>query len=266
MGIPMSVDVREGPEHGATGSREATEAVDAAFAVLRSADERFSPFLPESELNRYARGETAASDDLREILDIAARAAAASGGAFTVRSPDGSLDTNGIVKGWAAQRAADVLVEHHLTSFCLNAGGDVVTRGEPEPGRPWRTGVRDPWDPRRMVAVVEQRDGAVATSGTYERGAHVWDGRTGEPARCLVAATVVAADLTTADVLATSVLALGPDEVPWAIEQGAREAFAILPDGRVLRGAVLGDAGRVPTPAAASSPQRLRDRLTVDRP
>ena len=236
MGIPMSIDVREGPGHEASGSREAIEAVDAAFAVLRSADERFSPFRPDSELNRYARGESEATDDLAEILEIADRAATASGGAFTVHVPDGSLDTNGIVKGWAAQRAADVLLEHRFTSYCLNAGGDVVTHGEPEPGRAWRTAVRDPWDPRRMVAVVEQRDGAVATSGTYERGAHVWDGRSGEPARSLVAATVVAADLTTADVLATSILALGPDGVTWAIEQGAREAFAILPDRSLLRG------------------------------
>lgn len=236
MGIPMSIDVREGPGHEPSGSRAAIEAVDAAFAVLRSADERFSPFRPDSELSRYARGEVEASGDLTEILGIAHSASIASAGAFTVRAPDGSLDTNGIVKGWAAQRSADVLLELGMTSFCLNAGGDVVTHGEPEPGRAWRTAVRDPWDPRRMVAVVEQRDGAVATSGTYERGAHVWDGRTGETARSLVAATVVAADLTTADVLATSVLALGPDGVSWAIEHGAREAFAILPDRSLLRG------------------------------
>ncbi|WP_245862096.1 FAD:protein FMN transferase [Sanguibacter antarcticus] len=157
------------------------------------------------------------------------------------------MDTNGVVKGWAAQRAADVLSAHGVTSFCLNAGGDVVTRGEPEPGRPWRTGVRDPWDPRRMLAVVEQRDGAVATSGTYERGAHVWDGRTGERSLALVAATVVAGDLTTADVLATCVLVLGPQSLGWAVEQGARQAFAVLPDGRIVTA-----AGPDPTQADAA--------------
>jgi predicted ferric reductase len=55
-------------------------------------------------------------------------------------SPDGSLDTNGVVKGWAAQHAAQVLVTHGVKSFCLNAGGDVLTRGGPEPGRPWSGG------------------------------------------------------------------------------------------------------------------------------
>lgn len=232
MGIPMSIDVRDG-----TDREQTADAVELAFAVLRAADERFSPFRPESELCRYARGELSASADLTQILEIARWATEASGGAFSVRAPDGSLDTNGVVKGWAAQQAAEVLLAHGLRNFCLNAGGDVVTQGEPEPGRPWRTGVRSPGDPRQMLAVIEQRDGAVATSGTYERGTHVWDGRTGAPAHGLVAATVVADDLTVADVLATCVLALGPDGVPWAVEHGARETFAVLPDGRILTAA-----------------------------
>ncbi|PFG33006.1 FAD:protein FMN transferase [Sanguibacter antarcticus] len=238
MGIPMSIDVRAGRAGcEAEGEAAAAAAVEAAFAVLRSADIRFSPFRVDSELCRFARSETVASADLVEILAIGERARVASGGAFSVRAPDGSLDTNGVVKGWAAQRAAETLREHGVTSFCLNAGGDVVTGGEPEPGRGWRTGVRDPWDPRRMLAVVEQRDGAVATSGTYERGAHVWDGRTGERSLPLVAATVVAGDLTTADVLATCVLVLGPQSLGWAVEQGARQAFAVLPDGRIVTAA-----------------------------
>ena len=222
MGIPVSIDVRDEVD-----DRWAEDAVQAAFAVLRCADERFSPFRADSELRRYERGEIAASVDLLEIFAIAARASAASGGAFSIHAPDGSLDTNGVVKGWAAQRAAEALRARGIRAFSLNAGGDVVTRGEPEPGRAWRTGVRDPADPRAIIAVVDQRDGAVATSGTYERGVHVWDGRTGRPARSLVAATVVAATLTTADVLATCILALGPDGVAWAMENGAREAFAV---------------------------------------
>ena len=228
MGIPMSIDTRHTPDD------VAARAVDAAFAILREADARFSPSRDDSELRRYERGETAPSAELAEVLEIGRVAHVASGGAFRVEAPDGHLDTNGVVKGWAAQRAADALLDGGVTSFCLNAGGDVVTHGEPEPGRPWRTGVRDPDDARRMVAVVELRDGAVATSGTYERGAHVWDGRTGTPARGLVAATVVAASLTTADVLATCVLALGPQGVAWALEQGAASVLAWLPDGRVI--------------------------------
>ena len=247
MGIPVSIDVR-----AEVDARWAQDAVRTAFAVLRSADERFSPFRADSELRRYERGEAAASADLLEIFALAAHASTASGGAFSIHAPDGSLDTNGVVKGWAAQRAAEVLLARGIRAFSLNAGGDVVTRGEPEPGRPWHTGVRDPADPRAIIAVVAQRDGAVATSGTYERGVHVWDGRTGRPALSLVAATVVANTLTTADVLATCVLALGPDGVPWAMAQGARDAFAVTREGTLITrdGEAVAHDGTVMTAAA----------------
>jgi hypothetical protein len=48
----------------------------------------------------------------------------------------------------------------------------VVTRGEPEPGRPWRVGVRHPELADQLCAVFGVRDGAVATSACYERAAH----------------------------------------------------------------------------------------------
>lgn len=224
MGTVVSVDVRRADPVAAAA------ALDEAFAVLHAADERFSPFRPDSELSRLDRGEVSddeLSADMREVLAIAARARADSGGVFDIRTPDGQLDTNGVVKGWVAQRAADGLLAAGVTDFCLNAGGDVVARGEPEPGRPWQVAVRDPADPDTVIAVVALRDGALATSGTYERGAHVWDGRTGSRDVPLVAATVVAADLTVADVLATTVLAMGQDGAQWALAHGAAAVLAV---------------------------------------
>src|SRR4051794_31368065 len=231
MGIPMSVDLRD------DDPTRTLELVASAFAWLREADRRFSRYEPGSEVSRFGRGEllpAEISDELREVLGVAGRAWQDSGGAFSVRRPDGSLDTDGVVKGWAVQRAADLLVAGGLDRFCWNAGGDVVTRGEPEPGRGWRVAVRDPLGGEEFLAVLELRDGAVATSGTYERGHHVWDGRTGAPATGLVSATVVASDLTTADVLATSVLAMGPDGVAWAAGLGACAVIAVDASGGIL--------------------------------
>jgi thiamine biosynthesis lipoprotein len=228
MGTVVSIDVRHA-DPDATSA-----ALGAAFAVLRAADERFSPFRPDSELSRLDRGELAAdelSDDMREVLAIAERAHADSGGVFDVHTPDGRLDTNGVVKGWAAQRAADGLVAAGMADFLLNAGGDVVARGEAEPGQAWQVAVRHPADPQAVIAVLDVRDGAVATSGTYERGAHVWDGRTGSRDVPLVSATVVAADLTVADVLATTVLAMGEDGPAWAMAHGAAAVLAVPVDG-----------------------------------
>lgn len=237
MGIPMSVDV---PDRDDAVVREA---VTLAFASLHAADRRFSRFDPDSEVSRYARGEVpVVSDELREVLALAERASEQSGGAFSIRTPDGGIDTDGVVKGWAAQRAVDLLVAAGIEQLCFNAGGDVAVVGEPEPGRGWNVAVRDPEDGRRVLALLEVRDGAVATSGTYERGAHVWDGRTGLPAAELTSATVVANDLVTADILATTVLAMGADGVAWAAAHGAATVVAVRPDGEVLTAA----AGAVP--------------------
>src|SRR3954452_19955224 len=114
MGVPMSVDVRHEVDDA-----HARLAVRAAFDAMHDADRRFSRFRPDSEVSRFDPGEVVEpSADLREVLGIADRFAVASGGAFDVRRPDGSLDTDGVVKGWAAQRAADVLVAAGLTTFC----------------------------------------------------------------------------------------------------------------------------------------------------
>ncbi len=224
MGTVVSLDVRHAEPVAAAA------AMDRAFAVLHAADERFSPFRPDSELSRLDRGELAddeLSDDMREVLAIAEQARVDSDGVFDVRTPEGRLDTNGVVKGWAAQRAADGLVAAGVVDFLLNAGGDVVARGEAGPGQPWQVAVRHPADPMAILATLEVRDGAVATSGTYERGAHVWDGRTGSRDVSFTAATVVAADLTVADVLATTVLAMGEEGPAWAMAHGAAAVLAL---------------------------------------
>lgn len=229
MGIPISIDVRDDVDASAAAAR--------AFRLLHEADQRFSAHRPDSELSRAnaAGGDAAgASDDFQEVVAIGSAVAAASGGAFRIRRPDGSWDLDGVVKGWAADRAARELVRAGVHDLCLNAGGDVAVSGSPGGGRPWNVGVRSPDDPARMLAVLAVTDGAVATSGAYERGQHIVDGRDETAATALRSATVVAGDLTTADVLATAVFALGVDGIRWALAQGARGVLAVDADGRLL--------------------------------
>lgn len=216
MGVPMSVDVRN-----SRLTREATEAVvAAAFARLDADDRRFSPYRDDSEISRINRDELLvmdASPELRQVLQIAEHVQKASGGAFNIRDPRGRLDANGVVKGWSAQHACNLLIDAGLGTFCFNAGGDIVAQGQPERGRGWHVAVRSPLEDTPL-AVLNVQNRAVATSGTYERGPHIWDGRGGHHPSVLTSATVVADRLTTADVLATTVIALGPDGVRWAAE------------------------------------------------
>jgi thiamine biosynthesis lipoprotein len=236
MGTSMSVDIRD---HGRSAA-EVQAAIQRAFAVLQADDRRFSTYRDASEVSRINDGRSTlleASPELLAVLRIGAKLETLSGGAFRCYDPQGRLDPSGIVKGWSVQRAADVLTEAGLRSFCLNAGGDVVVRGEPEPGRPWQVAVRNPdGAATRPLAVLAVHDQAVATSATYERGQHLWDGRTGQAAVGLTSVTVVADDLTWADALATAIFALGPHGVNWATEQLDCRVLAWSTSGQLLNG------------------------------
>jgi thiamine biosynthesis lipoprotein len=227
MGFPISMDVRDGD----------TAAVDRAFGWLREADVRFSPFKPDSEVSRLDRAEPAPnglSPDLVQVLELCAHYERATGGAFSARVPGRGLDPCAVVKGWAVQRAADMLAAAGSTRFVINAGGDVVTAGGP-----WRVGVRHPLHADRFCTVLEVTSRAVATSARYERGDHIVDARTGRPVTDLLSLTVVAPTLTVADATATAAFAMGPEGIEWAAAQEDCEVFAVDADHRVRRTAGL---------------------------
>ncbi|CAM4032922.1 FAD:protein FMN transferase [Kibdelosporangium persicum] len=228
MGLPISVDLRDGTQ------REA----DMVFDWLHEVDLRFSPFRLDSEVTRLDEGRIGAEEisaDLLHVLALCETYELRSGGAFKAKLPGRQLDPNAVVKGWAVQRAADLLRAAGLRRFCINAGGDVVTAGEPTDGEPWRVGIRHPDDSQRVCAVVGIRDGAVATSAAYERGNHIIDGRTGLPAFGLLSMTVYAPDLTTADATATAAFAMGIDGPEWAAQQPGCLVHAVDSNHRVFR-------------------------------
>ncbi|MFB8776229.1 FAD:protein FMN transferase [Streptomyces broussonetiae] len=225
MGLPVSLRVDDPGVPASLG--------DAVFAWLREADERFSPFKPDSEVSRLGRGEigrTEVSGDLAEVLGLCEEYRTATGGAFDAWLPGRAFDPCAVVKGWAVQRAAGLLTGAGVARFCLNAGGDVVVAGGP-----WRVGVRHPERADRLCQVLQVIDGAVATSARYERGDHIVDGRTGRPATGLLSVTVLAPTLTEADTTATAAYAMGEEGVAWAAARPGCEVYAVDAGRRVLR-------------------------------
>ncbi|MBV6729412.1 FAD:protein FMN transferase [Nocardioides daeguensis] len=260
MGTVVSLALRgryaEGPEAEAAWAE--------VTASLRHVDAVFSTYRPDSVVNRWGRGELALVDappELAEVLTLADVAREASDGAFdieAVRSPyGGGPDPSGVVKGWAVQRAAAALDRLTATDYCLAAGGDLVCRTR-VPGAPaWRIGIEDPADPRRLIAVLPVADGAVATSGSAHRGAHIRDPRTGTAPDGLRQVTVVAPDLVAADVEATTAFVLGERGVPWLLARG-RTGVVVGSDGSV---ATYGDGpvrSRWSSSAPSSSPSSSR--------
>ena len=227
MGTTVSIDVRD-PGIPAT-------VLEAAVAELRTLEARFTTYREDSEIRRIDRGELTVEDahrDVIEVLNACAVLRAESEGAFDAWR-GGSLDPSGYVKGWAAERAADVLRASGARRFTLNVGGDVVCAGGATEESPWRVGVRSPADAAQLALVLGVRDGAVATSGFYERGQHVADARTGRASRAWRSITILAPDLATADAVATAALAMGLSGPEWAARRLGCEVAAIGADGRL---------------------------------
>ena len=101
-----------------------------------------------------------------------------SGGWFDPWAVPGGFDPSGYVKGWAAQHALAAFGGNGICGVLVNAAGDIATAGGPGDGRPFRVGITDPRSPHQLAEIVELT-GAIATSGTYERGDHLIDPHSG---------------------------------------------------------------------------------------
>ena len=194
----------------------------------------------DSFVSRLGRGELTVAEcphAVAEVLALGELACAESVGAFDVRrpGPDGRpvLDPNGVVKGWAVQRAAHEFDALADTDLCLSAGGDMACRVADPSSDAWRIGIEDPHDVGRILAVVPVRNGAVATSALTRRGAHIVDARTGHVPGGVASVTVLAEDLTWADIDATAAFARGADALRWLRTRVGRSSVVVWQDGSV---------------------------------
>jgi thiamine biosynthesis lipoprotein len=230
MGTVVSIDLRD-PE-------VSDRALDEAFSWLREVDERFSPFIAGSDISLLGRGEWTLEEchpDVAAVLSLCEDLRLATNGVFNAWGwrADGRVDPSGVVKGWAADRAAGLLERAGAANFCINAGGDVIVRGAPEPGRVWRIGIRHPAEPVALAGLVHAHDLAVATSGAYERGDHIVNARDRDVSRGLLSLTVAGPSLTLADAYATAGFAMGESGIEWVAAQPGYAPYAVTREGRV---------------------------------
>lgn len=200
-----------------------------ACIVLARADAVFSLWKAESPMSRLRRGELALADapaEVAAVLEHCLQARDRSDGWFDPWAMPGGLDPTGLVKGWAARQAMDVLVSAGVAGAMVNAGGDVVTAGAPAPDEPWRIGITDPGDRSQILCVVAS-PGAVATSGTYERGAHIIDPFLKLPRTRWRSATVMGPELDIADAYATGLCAAGAAGASFVNEANGYSAIVV---------------------------------------
>ena len=198
-----------------TTRQSATAAAEDVFASL---NERFSLYRSDSEISRIAQGSLTlpdSSDEMREAYAEALEWRERTNGVFTPHRPDGTLDLSGTIKAVAISQAADALRAHSYTNFSVNAGGDVLVSGHEDlvAQAGWTTGIVDPMNRASMLTAVVLSNAqseslrAIATSGSAERGEHIW--RRPESELQFVQASVLAPEILMADVLATTIIAGG---------------------------------------------------------
>lgn len=232
MGLPISVLARG----DGAGSESADGAVRKVFAELVDVDRVFSPYKADSAVSLLARGEVSWDRVEPVVQEVAERCVAArelTGGLFDADLPGGTWDPSGLVKGWAVERAGEWLREVVDVDWCLNAGGDVLVVCPST--EPFTVGIQDPRDPGRVIASVSRTGGAVATSGTAARGAHLYDPRSGEAvATRWLSVSVTGPSLEYADVLATAAFVAADDWPDVVSALPGYEGLGILADGNLF--------------------------------
>jgi len=201
------------------GGADLDRAMDSVVAFCEDVDRDFSTYKDGSWVTRLRRGAVAIEDcpdDVREVWDLCVRAKDFSDGAFDPWAIEGGFDPSGLVKGWAADAASNILVAAGVQHCQVNAAGDLALRGgwfDSVAGvvKPWSIGVVNPDDRGEVVKVYEITGGAIATSGTYERGAHIHDPLNGLIAIGAKSATVVGPEGWLCDAMATAVMVGGQD-------------------------------------------------------
>ncbi len=146
--------------------------------------------------------------------------------AIRLAQPGMSIDLGAIAKGYAVDKAINILKQQAITAAIVNAGGDVRTIGSKPDGSLWNIGIQHPRKPKLILASLQVDNQAVVTSGDYEqffiyqgvRYHHILDPKTGKPARVCQGVTVVAQSTAAADALATWIFVLGPEKGMQLIE------------------------------------------------
>ena len=210
--------------------RTVLKEVDRLASILNTRD-------PASEISRLddLNDRGSASRELNAVLDAYNYWERRTGGVFSIRpaGPAMPINVDALGKAYIIDKAAKAAREAwpSIDGLLLNIGGDIVVWG-----RTFAIAIADPdapYDNAPPVGIINLQDAAVATSGTYARGAHLTDPRTRQAIRNAPAATVIAADAVTANALATTLCLTNATHALQLVEstpgaQALRISFGVL--------------------------------------
>ena len=192
------------------------QAMQQVIDFCKQVDSDFSTYIDTSWVTRLRTNQieiTSCLPSVQEVWQLCLQAKHLTDGAFDPWAVEGGFDPSGLVKGWAADKCADMLVSLGIEHVQVNAAGDLSLRGGFYDGvvKPWSIGVVNPDNRSEVVKIYEITDGAIATSGTYERGVHINDPYTGLIAIGAKSATAVGPLGWLCDAMATALMVAGED-------------------------------------------------------
>ena len=178
---------------------------------------------------------------IRSLVDYRDIRISNSGRVF-LKKKEMSIDLGGIAKGYAVDRAFELLRTLGYKNLIVNAGGDLRVGGS-KWDQPWSIGIQHPRESQKIMARISISDAAIATSGDYEkffmhqgkRYHHIFNPRDGLPAEGCQSVTIICKDGVTADAFATAVFVLGPEKGTFLCQrlQGV-ECLIVDKDGKTI--------------------------------
>lgn len=226
MGMPVVVEIVDKPLM--------KEDLEKVFQYFTWVDDKFSTFKDDSEVMRLNHGEITESEvspELQEVLKLSEETKLATQGFFDIRLPGSSIDPSGLVKGWAIRNAAKILDDAGYQNFYVEAGGDVEVRGHNADDKKWRIGIKNPFNKFEIVKVLYLGKGGVATSGTYEKGQHIYNPHMPGALEEILSLTVIADNVYEADRFATAAFAMGLSGIHFIENLAEMEGYMIDKEG-----------------------------------
>ncbi len=227
MGMPITIEI--------TDNADLKNIFEKVFSYFEYIDERFSTYKNTSEITRINRGEIkegAYSKDMAKVLALALKTKKETDGQFDIVK-NGQYNPSGLVKGWSIYNASKILRNKGFNNFYVDAGGDIQVCGNNKEEKPWKVGIKNPFNRREIIKVLNITDLGVATSGTYIRGEHIFNPKTGQNASNeIVSLTVVGPNVYEADRFATACFAMGKNGIVFLEKLKNLEGYMIDKSGQ----------------------------------
>jgi len=225
MGMPITIEILDSHEE---------KIFEEIFSYFTFVDETFSTYKETSEISKINKGtQTLAnsSPEVQEIFALADETKKLSNGYFNIKKPDGQIDPSGLVKGWAIENAAKILKNKNINNFFIDAGGDIQVSKPENSNDKWSVGIQSPFEPEKIIKVLYLRNNGLATSGTYNRGSHIYNPIGNKMTEEIVSLSVLGPNIYEADRFATAAFAMGKGGIYFIENLKGFEGYQINKDG-----------------------------------